>query len=103
MHPVRNVKLPSYRIEATIATMNPGDRGYTVPWAITVDLDNNMWINGQYTIHPDTGGTVQLLVVRTEDGVKVAERGLGHYTPTDSWSYVGGDKANDRLPVVELI
>lgn len=99
----RNAKLPPGRLEPSIEAMKPGEQGYTVPWAIVVDTDMNMWINGKYTFQTQPGGTVQLLVVRTEDGVKVSRRGLGRYSPTDKWSFPGGDPDRDRLPVIELI
>ncbi|MFH1635787.1 MAG: hypothetical protein ABIG63_17485 [Chloroflexota bacterium] len=65
------MKLPEDRYEKTIKEMPPGTMGWTVPWAMYADEDGELWVNGNYPLFPDSGGTVTMLVGRTPMGVVV--------------------------------
>jgi hypothetical protein len=90
--------LPEHLEQNTIRNMTPGDKGYTVSWAMWADLDRNLWINGNYTIHDDPHGTVKMLIERTKDGVIVYKRTIKdeRYSLQAGPCYVGG---SDDLPV----
>ncbi len=93
------IKLPETHVDRSgIRWMEPGSIGYAVPWAVMVDRDGNMWIHGGYPVSPYRGGTVQMLVKRTEDGVQVGRRSMGVYTVP----YIGSEE-EDMLPIVGLI
>jgi hypothetical protein len=64
-------RLPEKSREATLATMEPGCRRYTVPWAMRADKDGRMWLNLNYQAHGSPGGTVSMRVERREDGYHV--------------------------------
>uniref|UniRef100_A0A6M3JGV0 Uncharacterized protein n=1 Tax=viral metagenome TaxID=1070528 RepID=A0A6M3JGV0_9ZZZZ len=66
------MKLPKDRYERTIKEMPPHTSGWTVPWAMYADEDGELWINGNYTVFSDRGGTVNMLVGRTSSGVVVS-------------------------------
>lgn len=99
-----NAKLPISRYEALIGQMAIGESGYTTPWAMWPDEDGNLWINGNYTIHQQPGGTVSMLVTRRENGYEVDIR-YGHasefrWAPSSESGFVGGA---DVLPVVKVV
>lgn len=52
----------------SIASMDVGASGWTVPWAMYHDKSRCLWLNGSYTIHAHPGGTVQMWVRRDDDG-----------------------------------
>lgn len=60
----RQARLPASKQEEVIADMQPGDSGWTMPWAMYADNDNALWLNGSYTIHAQPGGTVEMRVWR---------------------------------------
>jgi len=66
-------RLPHDLIEDTIERMKIGDRGWTVPWAVIVDNNLNMWLRPTYTVHREPGGTVSMIVSRNEDGFVVQQ------------------------------
>lgn len=96
------MKLPKRYLESTIERMKPDEYGYTVPWAMWVNSDGEMLINGKYTVHSSTGGTVQMQIIRTETGVKVFRHGMDRYSPRSHHGYVGGEDS-DMLPVEDLL
>ena len=64
-------KLPQEFIEKTISTMFPGETLYTVPWALVVDEDGEIWLRGEFAVSEEPGGTVQMQVHREPGGYKV--------------------------------
>jgi len=54
----------------TIADLKVGETGYSVPWAIDFDLDQNPYLDLGMSIHKTPGGTVQLPITRTGDGLE---------------------------------
>lgn len=62
-------KLPDSHLQKNaIKNMKNGDTGYTVPWAIKVNLDGDCFINGDFTIGEE-GGTCCLKVKKVSDGI----------------------------------
>jgi hypothetical protein len=55
----------------TIAQMVNGDTFFTVPWAMWVDKKRRCWLDPDYTVHQEKGGTVQMGVAKSEDGYSV--------------------------------
>lgn len=60
----------------TIYAAEEGTYGYTLPWAITVLADGQLWINGVYPLDDHAHSTYSLLVKRVEGGVLVDRAGL---------------------------
>jgi len=56
------------KLENRIIDMKPGESGYTVPWALAFDLEETPYLNLDYSIHKNPGGTVQMRVERTGSG-----------------------------------
>lgn len=71
----------------SIASMDIGDSGWTVPWAMYHDKERKLWLNGNYTLHSRLGGTVQMLVRRDEDGWHVDASQCGYFKT--GWSEPG--------------
>lgn len=55
-------------VDHSIASMDVGDSGWTVPWAMYHDRERKLWLNGAYTIHRQPGGTVQMHISRDDSG-----------------------------------
>ena len=60
--------LPSRLLERTIADLEIGEEGWTVPWAMFVDEDRRCYLNGNYPIVAEMRGTAQMLIQDTKDG-----------------------------------
>ena len=90
--------LPEHMEENAIRGMSPDDVGFTVPWAIWVDRDRQMWINGNYTTHSEPGGTVCMKIKRLKSSVRVYKQTIGDYkfNLLPSSPYIGG---SDDMPV----
>lgn len=67
---MQQATLPTGRanVDRSIASMDVGDAGWTVPWAMYHDDSRRLWLNGNYTIEPRSGGTVQMRVWRDDAG-----------------------------------
>jgi hypothetical protein len=90
-------RLPDKYLETgRIKDMEIGDSGYAVPWALSVNLRREVFLNPNYTIEPDAGGTLTMRV----------SRGLGGYvvdiTRVDRFRWTP-DADAEGLPVVRLI
>lgn len=98
----RTAKLPEHLIESnTIANMQPGDSGWTVPWAMAVDQDADCYLNGDYTLRDRPGGTSEMRVTRTRDGYIVdAPKGY-RWQPSNGIPWVGADN-DDLVPVIQI-
>ena len=91
-------RLPEAFESRTIAGMSPGDKGYTVPWAMFADEDRILWINGGHSVMKEPKGTAHLEIQRTKDGVIVYEDSIGDHTyGIGDSEYFGGVKV--KLPV----
>lgn len=87
--------------EEGLRGMRTGDSGWTVPWAMWVDRKRNCWLHPEYTLHPEPGGTVQMLVELREDGYHVHVPQGETFAPRDKPGYAS--PADLRyLPVTEL-
>lgn len=71
--------LPDHLEENTIKGMDIGDTGYTVPWAMFAGGDRRLWIDGNFTIDSEPGGTVCMLIKRMSDGIDVQESTIGDH------------------------
>lgn len=95
------IKLPKqYEDRALIKYMEPGQCAWTLPWAVMVDEEQNVWINGGYPARHQSGGTVQMYIRRTEDGVEIL-RGMEPQRVSRGVPWVGATK-DDLLPVVDI-
>jgi hypothetical protein len=63
--------MPDQRIQRTVADMKVGESKYVVPWCIGLDRYNRPWINSNYPIHDEPGGTISVLISRTDDGIVI--------------------------------
>lgn len=95
----KTARLPEKFIEKdTLGQMEVGKEAYTVPWAMAVTKEGFCFLNGSYTFHRETGGTVQMKVEHTKDGYVVhVPRGY-KYQPVREIPWVGADN-EDLLPV----
>lgn len=59
---------------AEIRDMQPGQGGWAVPWALSIDANGTHSLRGNYVVHGTRGGTVQLWVERTDEGWNVNTR-----------------------------
>lgn len=68
--------LPDAQRERTLRDLKPGESTYTVPWAVQADPGRLLWISTSFGQHKAPGGTVQMLVTRTDFGwcVEVPEK-----------------------------
>lgn len=97
----KQATLPAELYENTIENMEPGSSGWTVPWAMHVDEEGYLWLNSKFTVDSQPGGTVTMLVKRTQDGYEVE---MGSYFGRGyRWSpgtqYVGG---SNSVPVTKF-
>lgn len=97
-------KLPEDLEEATIATMLPGDTAYTVHWAMWADGDRNCWLNPEFTIRSEPGGTMCMRVHRQRDGGFEVwiDRNYGHKYTLNQRSGVGIPTDVLQFPVAKL-
>jgi len=89
-------KLPQDKEENTIGKMKVGETGYTVPGAMWVDQERNCWLNEDYTIHKERGGTVQLKIERLKEGyiAYINDSNINHkWNPVSSPSYAGSEES----------
>lgn len=95
------IKLPAkYEDRATIRYMKPGDIAWTLPWAVMVDEDHNVWINGDYPARQNPGGTVQMMIRRLNDGIEIMH-GMEPQRVSRGVPWVGSTQ-DDLLPVIAI-
>ncbi len=80
-------QLPADRLELKIGSLQIGQSGFCVPWAMWVDLDNQCWLNPDYRVSAHPGGTVQMRVSRAEDGFYVVVPPGERWSPSRSAPY----------------
>lgn len=84
--------LPEELEEDTIGRMSPGDEGYTVPWAMFVDMDRGLWINREYSVDENEMGTCHMRIRMLENGtVCVYTHTIGDhkYSLGSDWVHMG--------------
>lgn len=64
-------KLPQDMIQITIADLKVGEEAYTVPWAMWVDLECNMWLSVHFSYSHDARGTQHMRIRREVEGFTV--------------------------------
>lgn len=95
-------KLPERMVEHTIERMAVNEVAYTMPWAMWVDLDRTGWLHPQYPAHPYSGGTADMMIVRTKDGFHVSTPYGQKYTPSAEPGYCGSDNNCQFLQVASI-
>jgi len=68
-----SIKLPMGKssLDHNIANMKLNESGYTVPWAMYHDSNRNLFLDGQYIINHEPGGSAQMFVWRDEKGYHI--------------------------------
>lgn len=97
-----SARLPDRFFQRTIDGMWVGSQRYTVPWAMWVGMDGCCWLHPRYSVHKHPGGTVEMLIERTDDGFRVTPPPSERWTPVDRPSYVGSDGL-EWIPVAEVV
>jgi hypothetical protein len=96
------MKLPEDFLDTdTLANLRVGERCYTTPWAMWVDLSMNCWLHPEYTAQQNPGGTVHMRVARLKDGYHVWPPVGEKYKPSAQQSYVSPDDT-PWIPVVNI-
>jgi hypothetical protein len=57
--------------ERTIASMWPGESGWSVPWMLDRALDGSWWLNPDGPVHAYQAGTARMAIYRSKDGFQV--------------------------------
>ncbi len=83
-------------VDRSIASMDIGEQGWTVPWAMYYDDNRQLWLNGAYTLSRAPGGTTQMVVRRDENGWHVD---AGQVRADYSW---GGGGYVGRFPSIAV-
>jgi hypothetical protein len=65
------MKLPGKYARPELREIQVGERWWTVPWAMTVDLDGTMRLKMKFHCFAKPGGTVTMPVERRADGFYV--------------------------------
>ena len=53
------IKIPTEFInKSQLYNVKEGATGYIVPWGMWIDMEGNAYLNEQYDLHPNPGGTV---------------------------------------------
>lgn len=78
-----NTAMPQNQMEHKIKDMEPEESGWTVPWALHVDAQQQCWLQVTFPIHTAPGGTAQMRVQLEADGwhVDISRCGWYHWTP----------------------
>jgi hypothetical protein len=72
-------KLPDELKAKTIEDMEAGEEGYTYPWAVSVDEQDYLWIDGGYPVHDTEGGACHLQISRFGHAIIVNRRSFGDF------------------------
>jgi hypothetical protein len=67
--------------ERHIRDMEVDTSGWTMPWAVRLDLENHYWIDLEYIIYDDMQGTATLEVNRQSDGYRAELHKPYRYDP----------------------
>jgi hypothetical protein len=61
---------PTHRV----SNMAIGEVGYTVPWIVKRDEHGNVSIEDEGHVYRNPGGTAQLAIKRTDEGIEILSR-----------------------------
>ena len=75
---------PQVRINETIEYLGVGDGAYVLGWDVVADKNRNLWIEPDTPIEGRPDGTVDLFIVRYEDGLHVAPPSKFHWGPSSN-------------------
>jgi hypothetical protein len=95
--------LPESLESHTLDTMQTGDQAWTMPSAMWVDLERRCWLHPQYPARRQPGGTVEMLVVRTDRGYVVHVPDGATWQPELYPLYGDNVRSDAWLPVAELV
>jgi hypothetical protein len=91
--------LPLVPAKVRAEEMEAHSRGFAVPWAMFVDYENRFWLNGNYSVYPESSEKACMEVARASEGYFVGLFGC----PDRIWSPEGGySDAFVPLPVLNL-
>ena len=83
-------KMPIEMVENCISSMDLGSSAFTVPWAVDIDEDLNVWIDTDYRVVHEYDHRATMLVHRAEDGSYSVEiPGNARYYPA---TYLDGEE-----------
>ena len=86
--------LPLVDCSVRLFEMELGSRGFSVPWAMYVDVDHEFWLNGNYPVHPNPSEKACMEAARTGAGYYVGVYGCQERT----WS-PGGNYSDPFVPL----
>lgn len=73
-----------------ISNMHIGQSGWIVHWAIMFSETSEAFVRGDYTFHPEKGGTVNVQIQMTEDGIFIVPNNSNrfeiHTYPVEHWN-----------------
>lgn len=84
-----------------IRSMQVGNIGYTVPWAMLITREHGCYLNGDYDISREPGGTSRMRIERNRDGFLVTVPHGERYEPSDDIPWVGALRST-LLPVAHV-
>lgn len=61
-------KLPETKVEKKLSDLKIGESGFTVPWAMWLNLEGECFLNESFTFDEKKGVTVELKITRVQDG-----------------------------------
>jgi hypothetical protein len=95
-------KLPQRFVDrATIENMAVGDRRYTTPWGMWVDMSMDCWLHPNYPAYEKPGGTVRMPIERREDGYHVWPPSDESYRPSHKSGFVSSGPV-EFIPVAQI-
>jgi len=97
----KEMRMPVDRMQRTIAGMMPGETMWATPWAVLVMEDETCMINGCYSAHQESGGTVDMQVHRNAKGFEIDLRGSDYAFSKGANHF--GSSPNDYLPVTKIV
>lgn len=93
------IRLPANMKQKVIRDLSDNESAYTVPWAMSADLNGALYIRADYTAHETPGGTVQMHITKTPYGMIVDTSQCPHY----KWTPESLEDHIEWWPVCDLI
>jgi len=87
---MENYKLfDSKYFDNQIKNLETNESGYSVPWAMWIDYNNNCWLNENYTVHHIAGNNTNIKIKKLENGYLVNISKSDHkWTPQKYPTYI---------------
>lgn len=77
--------LPKALAARVIGSMETGQTGYAVPWAMLADMDGKLWLKPEYDLRAEPAGTCQMRVELRADGYHVTPAPGNTYQNERRW------------------